>query len=114
MKIIEDRKQQKEDYKQYLKRIADLTRQIQKPEDYAGYPDKIKDSAPLRALYDNYSQDEEVVLILHDKINAVKPDKWKGDLAKEKVLLRGIYEVVDDYDEVDKVFDIVKEQKEYY
>jgi len=114
MKIIEDRKQQKEDYKAYLQRIADLTRKIQRPEDYAGYPEKIKDSAPLRALYDNYSQDEEFVLVLHDKINAVKPDKWKGDKAKEKVLLRGIYEVVDDYEAMDKVFDIVREQKEYY
>jgi len=114
MKIIEDRKQQKQDYKEYLKRIAELTKKIQKPEDYAGYPERIKDSAPLRALYDNYSEDEEFVITLHEKINAVKPDKWKGDKAKEKVLLRGIYEVVDDYEAVDKVFDIVKEQKEYY
>lgn len=114
MKLIEDRKQQKEDYKQYLKRIADLTRQIQKPEDYAGYPERIKDSAALRAFYDNYSIDEEFILTLHEKINAVKPDKWKGDKAKEKVLLRGIYDVVNDYVEVDKVFNIIKEQKEYY
>jgi type I restriction enzyme, R subunit len=53
-------------------------------------------------------------LILHDKINSVKPDKWKGDKAKEKALLKGIYEVVEDYDEVDKIFEIVKEQKEYW
>jgi type I restriction enzyme, R subunit len=114
MKIIEDRKKQKEDYKEYLKQIVELTKKIQRPEDYAGYPERIKGSAPLRALYDNYSKDEEFVLILHEKINAVKPDKWKGDKAKEKVLLRGIYEVVDDYEAVDKVFDIVREQKEYY
>jgi type I restriction enzyme, R subunit len=114
MKIIEDRKQHKEDYKDYLERIVELTKKIKRPEDDAGYPERIKDSAPLRALFDNYSEDEEFIVALHEKIMAVKPDKWQGDKAKEKVLLRGIYEVVDDYDEVDKVFGIVKEQKEYY
>ncbi len=114
MKIIEERKKQKIDYEEYLKKVVELTNKVEKPEEYAGYPDHIKKSAPLRALYDNYSEDEDLVLVLHDKINAIKPDKWKGDKAKEKVLLRGIYEVVQDDDDVDKIFDIVKEQREYW
>ncbi len=111
--LIKERDQARLNYKEYLQKIVELTQQVHKPEEYANYPERIKKSAPLRALYDNYTEDEDQVLILHHKINAVKPDKWKGDKAKEKALLRGIYEVVGDYDEVDKIFDIVKEQREY-
>ena len=114
MKIIEERKNSKEDYKVYLQKIVDLTRKVEKPEDYADYPDSIKRSEALRALYDNVSKDESFVLSLHKKIMAVKPDKWLGDKAKEKALQRGIYELVKDGEKVDEIFGIVKEQREYY
>jgi len=113
-KIIEERKKQKLSYKEYLERIVELTNKVVKPEEDACYPERIQKSAPLRALYDNYAEDEDLVLVLHDKISAVKPDKWKGDTAKENSLRGGIYEVVQDHDAVDKIFDIVKEQKEYW
>lgn len=114
IKIIEERKNQKADYKIYLEKIVELTRKVEKPEDYAGYPDSIKKSAALRALYDNVLRDEDLLLALHTKIIAVKPDKWRGDRAKEKVILRGIHSIVNDDNEVDAIFDIVKEQKEYW
>lgn len=53
-------------------------------------------------------------MTLHEKIMTVKPDKWLGDKAKEKVVLRGIHSVVYDEDKVDKTFSIVKEQREYW
>ncbi len=112
--IIEERKNQKADYKKYLEKIVELTRKVEKPEDYVGYPDRIKRSAALRALYDNISKDEELVLALHNKIIAIKPDKWLGDRTKEKVILRGIHTFVDDDNEVDAIFEIVKEQREYW
>ena len=114
MKIIEERKNQKAEYQEYLQKIVELTRKIEKPEEYSGYPERIKNSAALRALYDNVSKDEELLLTLHEKIMTVKPDKWLGDKAKEKVVLRGIHSVVYDEDKVDKTFSIVKEQREYW
>ena len=114
MKIIEERKIQKADYKKYLEKIVELTRRVEKPENYSGYPEKIKKSAALRALYDNISKDEELLLALHNKIIAVKPDKWRGDRVKEKVILRGIHTLVNDDNEVDAIFEIVKEQREYW
>lgn len=114
MKIIEERKNQKADYKKYLEMIVELTRKVEKPEEYSGYPDRIKKSPALRALYDNVTKDEELILELHEKIMAIKPDKWLGDKAKEKVIQRGIYEVTYDDEAVDKIFSIVKEQGEYY
>jgi len=114
MKIIEERKNQKADYKKYLEMIVELTRKVEKPEEYSGYPDRIKKSSALRAFYDNVTKDEELILELHEKIISIKPDKWLGDKAKEKVIQRGIYEVTNDDDAVDKIFNIVKEQREYY
>lgn len=114
MKIIEERKNQKADYKKYLEKIVELTRRIEKPESYSGYPDTIKNSAALRALYDNISKDEELLLTLHNKIIAVKPDKWRGDRVKEKAILRGIHTIVNDDNEVDAIFEIIKEQREYW
>ncbi len=114
MKIIEERKTYKADYKKYLEKIVELTRKVERPEEYSGYPDKIKRSPALRALYDNVTNDEELILTLHEKIIAVKPDKWLGDKAKEKVIQRGIYEVTHDDEAVDTIFNIVKEQGEYY
>jgi type I restriction enzyme R subunit len=60
------------------------------------------------------SQDEDFVIKLHDKIMAVKLDKWRGDRVKERVILRGIHTLINDENEVDAVFDIVKEQREYW
>lgn len=114
MKIIEERKKQKENYKAYLEKIVELTRRIEKPEDYSGYPERIKKSPALRAFYDNVTQDEEFVLTLHEKIMSIKPDKWRGDKAKERVIQGAIYKVTKDDDMVDEIFDIVKEQSEYY
>jgi len=114
MKIIEERKNHKADYKAYLEKIVELAKKVEKPEDYAGYPESIKKSPALRALYDNVTKDEELLLALHKKILAIKPDKWRGDKAKERVIMKGIYDLTSDYDEVDAIFEIVKEQSEYY
>lgn len=114
MKIIEERKNQKADYKKYLEKIVELTRKVEKPEEYSGYPYKIKKSLALRAFYDNVTKDEELIIKIHRKVLAVKPDKWLGDRAKENVIRRGIYEVTRDDEVVDKIFNILKEHGELY
>lgn len=60
------------------------------------------------------THDYELILKLHKKIMAVKPNKWLGDKAKERVIQRGIYEIIHDDEAVDTIFNIVKEQDEYY
>jgi len=115
IKIIEERKNKTLDYKGYLQKIVELARNVEKPQDYAGYPDKIKKSAALRALYDNITKDEDLLLALHKKIIAIKPYKWLNDGgAKEKVILRGIHTLINDDNKVDDIFKIVKEQREYW
>jgi len=113
LKIIEERKARKEDYKAYLQKIVELTRKVEKPEEYSNYPDSIKRSPALRAFYDNISDDTELLLKLYNKIMEIKPDKWLGDKAKSKVILRGIHTLVNDDNMVDAIFEIVKKQREF-
>ena len=113
-KIIEERKNQKVEYKKYLEKIVELTRQVEKPEEYSGYPYKIKKSPALRAFYDNVTKDEELIMKIHQNVLAVKPDRWRGDRAKENVIRRVIYEATQDDEAVDKIFNILKEHGDVY
>lgn len=114
MKIIEERKNHTADYKEYLQKIVELTRKVDKPEEYSNYPESIKKSAALRAFYDNISQNEDLIIALHNKIKSVKPHNWYGDKAKEKVIQRSINTLFSNDNDVDIIFGIVKEQREYY
>ena len=113
-KIIEERKNQKIEYKKYLEKIVELTRKVEKPEEYSGYPYKIKKSPALRAFYDNVTKDEELIMKIHQSVLAVKPDRWLGDKAKENVIRSAIYDVTQDDGAVDKVFNILKEHGDVY
>jgi type I restriction enzyme R subunit len=116
VKIIEDRKNEKAAYKKYLERIVELSRRTEHPEEYAGYPPEIKPSPAMRALYDNLPEElrnVETVLSLHDRIIKGKPDKWIGENAKEKAVLRILDSVLHDDDLITKFFEMIKQQPEY-
>lgn len=112
-KIIEERKKKVIDYKEYLQKVVELTRRIVKPEEYSGYPSKIKKSFAMRALYDNIRQDEDFVIMIHEKILAIKPDNFLGDKAKENTIIRELRSIVGSETEAERIFEIVKKQKEY-
>jgi type I restriction enzyme R subunit len=127
--VIKFRKERAAEYEQYLKKIAELAKQVQ-----AGVaddaPDALKASAGLRAIYNNLkarpraadgsddgAQASGPVLALAMRIDAkvreVRPDDWRGHQAKEQVIKRGLYEVVADEGEVENLFRIIKAQGEY-
>ena len=43
----------------------------------------------------------------------MRPDGWRGVLAREQVIKRAIFEVVPDQAEVERIFLIIKAQGEY-
>ena len=115
-KLIEERKKHKDEYKDYLRQIVELTRQVERPEDSVSYPDELKCSPAMRALYDNLPEaikKVETVLALHEKIIATKPDKWIGDKAKARVVRSGIRSILVEDKIVKEIFEIVKKQREY-
>ena len=115
-KLIEERKKSKDEYRDYLRKIVELTRKVERPEDFVSYPREIKGSPAMRALYDNLPErlkQTGTVLELHEKIIATKPDKWIGDKAKERVVRSGIRSILVEDKLVKEIFEIVKKQREY-
>ena len=124
--LILQRKQEALDYKEYLAKIVELTKQISRPETGASYPSNINSPA-LRALYDNLdnieawisaegeSRDrEEAALDLDLEIRGKKKADWRGHKIKEREV-RGVIRSVlgDREDEVNTIFEIVKAQNDY-
>ncbi len=133
--ILDDLRAQRIDYAQFLKRMADLAKQVQ-----AGHadntPDELKTSPALRALYHNLQQSTppkpagnvadgstnyhvtgDPAFTLAKSIDAavrhVRPDDWRGVQAREQVIKRALYGVLKDEGEVERIFLIIRAQKEY-
>ncbi len=110
--IIKQRKAAAIRYREYLQKIIELTKKVRKPETSERYTAKL-DTSAKRALYDNLSQDEELALELDKIIKITKKADWRGDLIKEREVKRAIRSILKDNSEVDRIFELVKNQQEY-
>lgn len=109
--IIADRKAKAIEYEDYLKSIADLAARVQAGQS-PDTPDSL-DTPGKRALYSNLGENEELALKIDDTVKAKSPDGWRGVQAREQVVKRALYDVLQDIDEVERIFSIIKAQKEY-
>ncbi|RCV62835.1 type I restriction enzyme, R subunit [Methanophagales archaeon] len=110
--LINERKEEAKSYKEYLAKIVELSKKVKKPADSAIYPKRL-DSNAKRALYDNLSHDEELTIALDAEISHTKKDGWRGNLIKEREVKYAIRKHIDDDDEVDLIFGLVKNQRDY-
>jgi len=46
-------------------------------------------------------------------VKRVRPDGWRGVQAREQVIKSAVYGVLQDVDEVERIFLIIKQQREY-
>ncbi len=109
--IIKELRSKAISYKEYLEKIAELAKLL-----YEGKSDSTPDSLNTpakRALYNNLGQNETLALSIHETIMVNRPDNWKGNITKERVIKGKLYEVLKDEKEVERVFAIVKQQAEY-
>ena len=134
--IIAARKAKAIEYEEYLKRVAELAKRVA-----TGHaddtPEQLKSSPAIRALYNNlkkggamperadraaevpgeYSASRDPALNLALKIDeAVKrnrPDSWRGIEPRERVIKAALLEVLRDVAEVERIFLIIKAQREY-
>jgi len=109
--LIKERKAQSRAYEEYLARIVELTKRVADPGTDVTYPSEIRTNAQ-RALYDNLGQDEQRALDLHAEIMRTKRDDWQGNIFKIREMKRAIRKFVND-DELEIVFELVKNQREY-
>ena len=124
--IIAARKARALEYEEYLKRIAELARRVE-----AGIaddtPPALRDQPALRALYNNLkdgaqpsaphvSEPNEVLDLavkVDEAVRKARFDAWRGNQAREQMIKRALYGVLKNEAEVERVFLIVKAQKEY-
>jgi len=109
--IISARKAKAIEYEEYLKQIAEIAAQVEtgQAEDT---PEEL-DTPGKRALYNNLNQDEELALKIDESVKQVRPDDWRGIRAREQVIKAALNEILHDVNEVERIFLIVKAQKEY-
>jgi len=109
--IIAARKQKALDYKAYLKRIADLAQQVQ-----AGHAPETPATLTTpgqRALYNNLGFNEELAGWVHESVKQNRPDSWRGNQAREQIIKRTLYDILQDEDEVERIFAVIERQPEY-
>jgi type I restriction enzyme R subunit len=133
--IIATRRAKAVAYEEYLRRIAELAKRVEEgQEDDA--PEPLKKSPALRALYNNLINSETMTapigvaeesgeyqvsgdsrLRLAQKIDEavrrVKPDDFRGHQARENVIKRALFDILGAEAEVERLFLIIKAQKEY-
>jgi len=134
--IITARKAKAMEYEEYLKHIADLAQRVEVglAEDT---PEPLKNSPALRALYNNLKKaggtpagaervaeagaeytasddpDLELALKIDATVKRVRPDGWRGVQAREQVIKAALYEILLDEAEVERIFLIIRAQREY-
>ena len=109
--IIKGLKAKRLDYEGYLKRIAELAKQVQtgQAEDM---PEQIN-TPGRRALYNNLGLNQVLAIQVDDVVKKTRPDGWRGVQAREQVIKAALYGVLQEVDEVERIFLILYQQQEY-
>lgn len=109
--LIKERRAQALGYREYLKKIVELTRRIKNPSE-TRYPESVNSPAK-RALYDNLGEDEAIVLMVHEAVLSSKQDDWKHNPIKTKMVQISLKKVLQDQQKTDDILELVKNQQEY-
>ena len=131
--VIVDRKARAIEYEEYLRRIAELARQVQEGQ-ADDTPEPLKHSPALRALYNNLKENGDqaarvaerraaptgydgrmvnLAIEIDQTVRLVRPDDWRGFEPRERVIKQALYGILKNEDEVERLFRIIKAQKEY-
>ena len=113
--IIEQRRQEALDYKDYLAQLIKLAGNVATGEGSGhDYPDWV-DNGARKALADYFWPRSELALQVDTAVRTSKPDAWVGNPMKEKVVRNALRVVLegDLEDQLDEVFDLVRARDEY-
>ncbi len=109
--IIAARKAKAIEYEQYLTRIADLSKRVE-----AGKSEEtpVELNTPgKRALWNNLGQNRALALKIDTTVREVRPDGWRGVSPRERTIKAALYDILHDEVEVERIFIVLKAQKEY-
>lgn len=116
LELIRLRKEGAISYEELLKKYEELAKNIQ-PNIKKSYPKNI-DTKPKQALYDNLEENEELSIVMDEKVRYIKDDDWRSTHIKRRKVELAIKEVLEkngitDEEIVSRIFDLISNQKEY-
>lgn len=111
--IILDRKNGVVAYKSLLELYAQLARNAYNPENNSHYPESIRGSGALRMFYDNCGEDEDLAIRLDQTVRKSKQDGFRTNPVKQNVIKRALYKILDDENEVERLFRLIMAQEDY-
>lgn len=115
--LIEQRRRNAIDYRQYLKEIAELAKKVKSP-NISAYAQAL-DTPGKRAIYDNFFPDEKTVAVVDIAIHSHAQDGWRFNRAKRKLLAISIVQVLKEHDQsiveerLAELLDLVAAHNEY-
>jgi type I restriction enzyme R subunit len=100
-------------YEKLLEKYIELVKNAESPENNPYYPESIRHSGALRAFYDNCGNDEALAIALDKAVRQSKQVDFRHNEFKERRIKQALFKVLNDKDEVERVYNIVVEQGEY-
>ena len=111
--LILERKKKVISYKELIERYVELAKNVSEPQNNTKYPENVRSSAAMRAFYDNCGEDEELAIKLHNAVLTSKLEGFRNNPVKEKKIKKAIYKILNDPEEVDRIYKLIVEQEEY-
>lgn len=109
--IIKERKANAIAYEEHLKKIAELTKRVCNVT-RDDLPAVIKTNTQ-RALYHNLGKNEKLAVLVDEAVLSSRMADWRGNIPRENFIKAAIYKVLKDKAEVERIFEIIKQQHEY-
>lgn len=109
--IVKERKDDAVNYEEYLNKINDLAKQVAQLT-RTDLPNGIQTNAQ-RALYHNLGNNEQLALEIDETVRNSMHADWRGNIPGERLIKQAIHNIVGDVAEVERIFQIIKQQNEY-
>lgn len=111
--LILERKKKVISYKELIERYIELAKNVSEPQNNDKYPENVRSSAAMRAFYDNCGEDEELAVNLHNAVLTSKLEGFRNNPVKEKKIKKAIFKILNNPEEVEKIYKLIVEQEEY-
>ena len=111
--LIKDRRKGAIAYEKLLEKYIELAKNAETPENNLHHPEKIRHSGALRAFYDNCGEDEALATALDKTVRESKQADFRHNEFKERGIKQALLNVLNDRDEVKRIYSIAVEQGEY-
>lgn len=109
--LIEARKREMIDYQEYLIRMAELTKMVNKGQQ-EDIPKALNSKAKV-ALY-HLLEDEQLAMVCDEAVHYAKQDGFRENMMKQRKVKRAISDVVKDEELASKVYQIIETHKDEY